>query len=253
MKSVVHILPLLLNFVSWVEAKNIIHWPTKTCTEETYTGESGTIDYPGGNKDYDPNLNCLFKISLAQDHVVQFSFSQFDFEEATKDCNFDWLKFIDGTDVGDPTTAFCSNGPDPLNQTFSSKNNEITLWMYSDAATAGKGFKLDWKSVKSAKPNLKCGCNEIGTDTENCESETEKCKCKPSYTGEKCEECSGDYWMSSNECQKCNACNNCPEPNKIGTCNKSNGECECSSAATFAFDKTFVLFTAFLIFLSNQY
>ena len=61
-----------------------------------------------------------------------------------------------------------------------------------------QGFKLDWKSVKSAKPKLKCGCNEIGTATENCESKTEKCKCKPSYTGEKCEECSGDYWMSSN-------------------------------------------------------
>ena len=78
---------------------------------------------------------------MPQDHVVQFSFSQFNFEEATKDCNFDWLKFIDGTDVGDNTTAFCSNGPDPLNQMFSSKNNEITLWMYSDDATAGKGEK----------------------------------------------------------------------------------------------------------------
>ena len=58
------------------------------------------------------------------------------------------------------------------------------------------GFKLDWTST--AKPVPKCGCNEIGTEEETCESETEKCKCKPNYTGEKCEKCSGDYWMSSN-------------------------------------------------------
>ena len=61
------------------------------------------------------------------------------------------------------------------------------------------------------------------------------------------------YLYLFSECKKCNACNNCPEPKKIGTCNKSNGECECSSAATFTFNKTIVLFTAFLIFLSHQY
>ena len=74
------------------------------------------------------------------------------------------------------------------------------------------GFKLDWTST--AKPIPKCGCNEIGTDKENCASKTDKCKCKPNYTGEKCES---------------------------------------GSSATFAFNKTNVLFTAFLIFLSQQY
>ena len=80
---------------------------------------------------------------MYQDHVVQFSFSRFKFEEVAPECpeNYDWLKFIDGAVVGDPTLDFCSNGPDPLNKTFSSKNNEITLWMYSDDATAGKGKK----------------------------------------------------------------------------------------------------------------
>jgi hypothetical protein len=36
------------------------------CTEESYTGEKGTIDYPGGGNKYDDNLNCLFKISVPQ-------------------------------------------------------------------------------------------------------------------------------------------------------------------------------------------
>ena len=57
------------------------------------------------------------------------------------------------------------------------------------------GFKLDWTSTAKAIP--KCGCNDIGTDKETCENATEKCKCKPNYTGEKCEECKGDYWNTS--------------------------------------------------------
>ena len=65
---------------------------------------------------------------------------------------YDWLKFIDGIDESDNTTEFCNNGPDPLNKTFSSKNNEITLWMYSDTAESGKGKKaLNTKQKKFLK------------------------------------------------------------------------------------------------------
>jgi len=254
MKAVVLILPAFLTFASWVNAVNHTPFPKDdNCAEESYTGEKGTIDYPGGGKDYDNNLNCLFKISVPQGHHVDFSFSRFEFEEVGKECreNYDWLKFIDGNEFSEPTNDFCSNGPDPLNKTFSSRNNEITLWMFSDEGTSGKGFKLDWTST--AKPVPKCGCNDIGTEKETCENATEKCKCKPNYTGEKCEECKGDYWNKSpsTECKKCDGCD-CKE-NETGTCNKANGKCICSSAATFAFDKTIVLFTAFFIFLSHQY
>ena len=54
------------------------------------------------------------------------------------------------------------------------------------------------------------------------------------------------------ECKECESCDGRCEENQSGSCNKSNGKCQCSSAATFAFDKTIVLFTAFLIFLSHQ-
>ena len=114
------------------------------CAEESYTGEKGTIDYPGGGNDYGANLNCLFKISVPQGHHVDFSFSRFKFEDlGGNECreNYDWLKFLDGNDVSDKTIDFCNNGPDPLNKTFSSKNNEITLWMFSDNAAGGKGDK----------------------------------------------------------------------------------------------------------------
>jgi len=255
MNSVVLILSALLTFAYWVDAKTIIPFPSETCTQETYTGKNGTIDFPGEGNNYNNSLNCLFKISVPEDHLVQFKFSRFDFElvgDGTKcDESYDWLRFIDGNDVNDETTDFCNSGPG-ANKSYSSTNNEITLWMYSDNAAGGKGFKLDWTSVE---PEPDCECNDIGTDKKTCKNETEKCKCKPSYTGEKCEKCSGDYWMSSSECKKCNVCNNCPEPNKIGTCNKSNGECECTSgsSATFAFNKTIVLFPAFLIFVLHQY
>ena len=130
-----------MNFLSFLE-----------CTQETYNGNNGTIDFPGEGKNYNNSLNCLFKINVAEDHFVQFSFSRFDFElaEDGKKC-YDWLKFIDGIDESDNTTIFCNNGPDPLNKIFSSKNNEITLWMYSDNAESGTGKK----AVNTFSQNLK--------------------------------------------------------------------------------------------------
>ena len=81
---------------------------------------------------------------LLQGHHVDFSFSQFKFEDlGGNKCweNYDWFKFIDGVAVTDKTIKFCNNGPDPLNKTFSSQNNEITLWMFSDNGAGGKGDK----------------------------------------------------------------------------------------------------------------
>ena len=57
-----------------------------------------------------------------------------------------------------------------------------------------KGFKLNWTAIK-VEP-VDCECSDIGTEEKNCESETEQCKCKPNYTGEKCEECKEDHWIS---------------------------------------------------------
>ena len=78
-----------------------------------------------------------------QGHHVDFSFSRFEFEDIGKECreNYDWFKFIDGNEISDTTIDFCSNGPEPLNKTFSSQNNEITLWMFSDNNLGGKGDK----------------------------------------------------------------------------------------------------------------
>ena len=115
------------------------------CTQETYTGNNGTIDFPGEGNNYNNSLNCLFKISVPEDHLVQFKFSRFDFElvgDGTKcDESYDWLRFIDGNDVNDNTTDFCNSGPG-ANKSYSSTNNEITLWMYKDNAAGGKGEKV---------------------------------------------------------------------------------------------------------------
>ena len=124
----------------------IVNFDFIDCAEESYTGEKGTIDYPGGGNNYKKDLNCLFKISVPQGHHVDFSFSRFEFEVVGKDgeecdSNYDWLKFIDGVDVSDITKDFCNNGPIPLNKTFSSKGNKITLWMFSDGGVGKKGEK----------------------------------------------------------------------------------------------------------------
>ena len=94
---------------------------------------------------------------LTQGHHVQFSFSRFEFENVgTKECkeNYDWLKFIDGVDVSDTTKVFCNNGPVPLNQTFSSEENEITLWMHSDGGVGKKGEKNSFSYRNSSKATV---------------------------------------------------------------------------------------------------
>ena len=63
------------------------------------------------------------------------------------------------------------------------------------------------------------------------------------------------YFFS--ECKKCDDCD-CKE-NQKESCDKTNGKCVCKSeptsgsSATFTFNKTIVLFTIFLIFLSHQF
>ena len=65
------------------------------------------------------------------------------------------------------------------------------------------------------------------------------------------------YFYFFSECKKCDVCD-CKE-NQKEWCNKSNGKCVClskptsGSSATFTFNKTIVLSTAFLIFLSHQF
>ena len=88
-----------------------------------------------------------------QGHHVDFSFSRFQFEEVGKECreNYDRLKLIDGNKIGDRMIDFCSNGPDPLNKTFSSQNNEITLWMFSDGSVGGKGNKASNTNAPSPR------------------------------------------------------------------------------------------------------
>jgi len=248
MKSIVLILSALLTFASWVEAKTVVTYPeeNETCTlGKEYSGNNGTIDFPGEDKDYDPNLNCLFKILLPKGFLVQFSFSRFGFEHYENlgngnecDGNYDWLKFINGNysaycvENENKTTAFCMGGVKALNKEFTSETNEITLWMYSDDTTSGKGFKLNWTAVgvgPITTPKPTCGCNEIGTETTDCEKVTGKCTCNPGYDGDKCDDCTKDYWTSSaltGECKKCDDCD-CEE-NQTESCNKSNGKCVCT-------------------------
>ena len=60
-----------------------------------------------------------------------------------------------------------------------------------------QGFKLDWTAVEVSKPEPPCECNDIGTESEDCKKETEKCTCKLGYKGAECDQCTEGYWNSS--------------------------------------------------------
>ena len=69
------------------------------------------------------------------------------------DASSDWLKFIDGEKVSDPTIDFCNSGPG-TNKLYSSTNNEITLWMHSDNADGGKGKKASNSNTQQFFVNI---------------------------------------------------------------------------------------------------
>ena len=56
------------------------------------------------------------------------------------------------------------------------------------------GFKLNWTAVEVEPEPVDCECNDIGTDSKDCEKDTEKCTCKPGYKGAECDQCKEDYW-----------------------------------------------------------
>ena len=53
------------------------------CDRESYTSETGTIKYPSSGN-YEPNLNCFFRITVAEGKRVKITFLEnFDFASGT--------------------------------------------------------------------------------------------------------------------------------------------------------------------------
>ena len=173
-------------------------WSFSECFNETYDGATGILEFPDNETKYQNELNCFLEITVPEGNHINFTFSQFDFEESN-DCDNDFLQvfnkghknfsILDKRICDGEKCKYCHKGPG-VDKSFVSEGNQISLWIHSDEAETGEGFTLNWQSVKE------CDCDKDGSE-KSCESETEKCKCKPHFTGDRCEKCEDNYWKNA--------------------------------------------------------
>ena len=73
-----------------------------------------------------------------------------------------------------------------------------------------------------------CGCNELGSESLQCNQDNGQCDCRLGYNGINCNQCSEGFWGTTVDgkmsCQKCQC-------NKFGSeslqCDQDNGQCQC--------------------------
>ncbi|XP_046746481.1 cubilin-like [Diprion similis] len=123
----------------------------------TLTGVIHSTNYP---LNYPANQNCEWLIEIAENHLVNLTFLDFDVE-TTRNCKDDYVKIYDGSTRDSRLLAtHCDNRLPP---SYISSSNSLLVVMRTDAHMQAKGFK--------ARYDMACGARIVtrkaGTITMN--------------------------------------------------------------------------------------
>jgi laminin alpha 1/2 len=80
---------------------------------------------------------------------------------------------------------------------------------------------MDYSTTQLSK---ECNCDKQGSQMQACDEKTGKCRCKPHYTGPKCDRCEDGYWKNNSVCVPCNCDVN---GSRSTTCDPDTGLCPC--------------------------
>ena len=75
---------------------------------------------------------------------------------------------------------------------------------------------------------LACGCSSAGSESSSCDQGSGTCKCRPNYSGAKCDSCAPGFFGYPN-CQPCE-CDG--EGSRRAECDPSSGQCSCKPIYT---------------------
>jgi len=126
--------------------------------QEKFT-DCGTIpctnticDLGGPNRVYFDDSDYTYTIAPTGASQVNLEFASFDIEAGLDtECNYDYIEFFDGPDIGSPSLGkFCNTNGSP--GTISSTGGSLTLHFYSDGATSNEGFEATWTCVQDNSP-----------------------------------------------------------------------------------------------------
>ncbi len=112
------------------------------------TAQTGVIHSPNYPNMYDNHDDCAWLIEVDRNHVVQFSFEDFDVEPHSN-CSWDYVALYDGANESSPLIIqHCgSDVPRPVN-VFRSTGNQMYVRMKADGSVPAKGFKANYTRVR---------------------------------------------------------------------------------------------------------
>ena len=123
------------------------------CRKE-FTGDRGNFSSPVVDGKYPNSADCVWQISVDENHTVVVLFTEFNLE-LDKKCKYDFVAFYDGSYASPDAYSdkellrFCGNSTPPHSYPRSgypinSSSNHITVRFKSDDNIARIGFSAIW-------------------------------------------------------------------------------------------------------------
>ena len=106
-------------------------------------GREGKIVSPNYPQNYDPHDDCGWLLEVDKNHVVKFTFEDFDVEPH-ESCEYDFVALYDGNSTDSQLILkHCGqNLPNPV--TYTSTGNQMFVRLKADGSIASKGFKANF-------------------------------------------------------------------------------------------------------------
>ena len=113
-----------------------------------FSGESGQISTPHYPRQYGPDMDVHWTITVQEDYMVRLEFIDFDLEnlDASSGC-YDFIEIRDGATHESPLlgSRMCGRKAEP--GTIYSSSNVIHIFFHSDSSLESYGFLANWTAV----------------------------------------------------------------------------------------------------------
>ena len=91
------------------EIQSLCHTPPFIDPCGNYNNASGVLMSPGYPHEYQNEKECIYTITVAQNHIIKIMFSEFNLEHENN-CNSDFLQIADGgSEFSTEIWRFCGN------------------------------------------------------------------------------------------------------------------------------------------------
>ncbi|KAL5003987.1 hypothetical protein ScPMuIL_017443 [Solemya velum] len=128
------------------------------CNGHIY-GTHGVIYSPNYPCTYPPNQNCAVVITVPEDMIIQFHFTEFYLQDSGYMCPGDYLQLVDLCLENTRSRKLC--GSDFTGRTLYSKCNSVQLVFKTDYYLSDDGFKLEYLASPISNQEASDGCNAI--------------------------------------------------------------------------------------------